>query len=71
MIAALQPKLSSYLGDVQRLYRTPEVVERLMILVLQKSATVDRFGRAMLAVQVSEREHNLEFEQFFLRVSEI
>jgi len=71
MIEALQPEPRSYLGDVLRLSRTADVTERLMILVLQKSATVDRFGRAMLAVQISEREHNLAFEQFFLRVSEI
>ena len=60
---------SSYFADVRRLSQAVDVPERLMILVLQKATTIDRFGRAILAVQVSEREHTFDFGQFLLRIS--
>ena len=70
-LAALQPEPRSYLGDVLRLSQVVDVPERLMILVIQKTATEDRFGRAILAVQVSRREHNFDFGQFLVRISEM
>ena len=70
-IEEFQPNPGSYLGDVLRLSQVTNVAERLMILVLQKSEMIDKFGKAMLAVQVSEREHDREFNQFLLRISEI
>ena len=71
MIEALNPQPGSYLKDVLRLAQTVGVTERLMILVLQKAVTIDRFGQAMLAIQVSEREHDLDFGEFMVRISEI
>jgi hypothetical protein len=62
MIEAFHPVPSSYLGDVLRLSRVTDIAERLMSLVLQKADAADNSGRAMLAVQASEREHNLELD---------
>jgi hypothetical protein len=67
----LQPEPRSYLGDVEKLLRSTDVPERLMVLVLQKAKAVDRFGQAILAVQVSARELSREFEQFIVRISRI
>ena len=47
-ILKLQPTPGSYLNHVRRLSLTADVSERLMILVLQKAATIDRFGRGFL-----------------------
>ena len=62
---------SSYFADVRRLSQIADVPERLMILVLQKAATIDRFGRAILAVQVSQQEHTFDLGQFLVRISEL
>lgn len=68
-IETIRPSGNSFLSDVLRLYGLPGHVERMMILVLQKSSRMDGFGRAISAVQISRDEQEFECDGFLVRVS--
>jgi hypothetical protein len=70
-IDRLQPASGSYLADVRRLWQLPDLLERYMILVLQKAHDPDDFGRAISAIQVSSEEREWQCQDFLVRVSRI
>jgi hypothetical protein len=62
---------SGYLADVRRLQQLPDLLERYMILVLQKADDPDDFGAAISAIQVSAEEWEWDGTDFLVRISAI
>ena len=64
-------KSGSLLNDLIRLRKIREDLERYMILVIHKNEQVDKFGEAIQAIRLTQKEFTFEYPDFLVRIWEV